>query len=204
MTSARAAVSSAAVSSSISSKNIKDATLYADSDCYVIGVMFKEGENIAPNEPIITVKGEENIVTIGVPGSDISKINANSKVTINSRYIGTVNKIEQYPNENTRNYNVDILVNDNNIKPGDTVDIRIGIGSDMCYYVPFTALFNSEGVDYVYAVDDENRVYKKEVEILGVDGENANVTLDMEGKAQITIISDGIKSINENDLVKFQ
>ena len=65
--------------------------------------------------------------------------------------------------------------------------------------MPIAAIFNSEGVDYIYAVNDENRVYKKEVEILSIDGKYAQVDTDI--KSGTKVITNGIKNINENDLV---
>ena len=197
-------ISSAGINEDMTQKNINDSILYADFDCYVISSPYKEGENIGANSPVVTVKGKQNIVTIGVPGKDISKISFDSKVTINKYISGTIDKIAKYPNENTRTYDVDILVEDDSIQAGDTVEIRIGIGSSMRYYVPLTAVFNSESVDYIYAVNEDNRVYKKEVDVLGVDGGNVFISLDMENSPEIIVVTDGIKSINENDLVKYQ
>lgn len=203
--SAKSAASSAQITTSMNYKNIKDATLYADSDCYVISISNKEGENISPNVPIVTVKGKQNIVTVGVSNKDINKINKDSKVLINDKYNGTIDKIAQYPNENSMAYDVDIIVGSNEISAGETVNIKISIGSDKTYYVPIIAIFNSNGVDYVYAVNDENRVYKKEIEVIGVDNEKAKIKFNInKGESKLIIITDGINNLNENDLVKYE
>ena len=116
-------ISSAEINQSVTNKNIKDSTLTASADCYITSVPYKEGEFINAGAAVVTVKGDNKIVTIGVADKDYSKISAASQIIINGKYSGTVDTIAQYPNESTRTYNVDISVN---------TDERAAIRGYMC------------------------------------------------------------------------
>lgn len=58
-----------------------------------------------------------------------------------------------------------------------------------------------DGVDYVYAINPENKVYKKQVVRGSIDGDKVEVKID---DPTATIITDGVRSLRENDTVKVE
>ncbi len=195
---AQANVKSAATSNDIVRKNINDSTLKADADGYVMELPFKEGEIVSAGYPVVVAKSSELVVTIGASDSEYKNIKQGNSVLINGENKGTVSTIAQYPDEKTRTYAIDIEV-DGDYTIGETVDVKIVTGSAGGCYVPIDAVFNSEGVDYVYTVDTEGKVHKKQVVLGDFSGDKVEVQID---DPAALVVTEGIKNLRENDLVK--
>ena len=195
---AQASVKSADTSNDIVKKNINDSTLKADSDGYVMELPYKEGEIIAAGYPVVVAKSKELIVTIGASDSEYKNIKVGGKAVINGDKTGTVTTIAQYPDEKTRTYAVDIAI-DGDYTIGETVDVKIITGSAGGCYVPIDAVFSADGVDYVYAVDTEGRVHKKQVVLGDFSGDKVEVQID---DPTALVVTEGVKNLRENDLVK--
>ena len=58
-----------------------------------------------------------------------------------------------------------------------------------------------DGIDYVYAINSENKVYKKQGVRGSIDGDKVEVKID---DPTATIITDGVRSLRENDTVKVE
>lgn len=198
---AQAAVNSANTSGDIIQKNINDSTITADADGYVMELPYKEGEVIAAGYPVVVAKSTDMVVSVGVSDEDISKIKLGGKAIIKDGVTGTISTIAQYPNEDTRTYAVDISVPADKFTIGETVNVKIVTGNATGCYVPINAVFNMDGVDYVYAINSENKVYKKQVVRGSIDGDKVEVKID---DPTATIITDGVRSLRENDTVKVE
>lgn len=198
---AQAAVNTANTSGDIIQKGINDSTITADADGYVMELPFKAGEVVAAGYPVIVAKSTDMVVTVGVSDEDISKIKLGGKAVIKNDVAGTISTIAQYPDESTRTYAVDISIPADKFTIGETVDVKIITGSATGCYVPINAVFNMDGVDYVYAVNSENKVYKKQVTRGSVDGDKVEVKID---DPTATIITEGVRSLRENDTVKVE
>ncbi len=195
---ARAALKSAEASNAITAKNINDAVIKADSDGYVMELPFKEGEVISAGYPVVVAKSTDIIVTVGASDEEYKNISVGGTAIINGSDRGTIQTIAQYPDEQTRTYAVDIgLSGDYTI--GETVDVKIVTGSTAGCYVPIDAVFNSDGVDYVYAINSENRIYKKQVVLGDFNGDKVEIQID---DPTAVVVTEGIKNLRENDLVK--
>ena len=197
---AQATVNSAGISNDIVEKNINDAVLTADSDGYVMELPFKEGEVVSVGYPVVVSKSSELIVTVGASDSEYKNIKQGGMALINGKAVGKIDTIAQYPDETTRTYAVDIAI-DGDYTIGETVDVKIVTGNVSGCYVPIDAVFNSEGVDYVYAVNSENRVYKKQVVLGDFDGDKVEVQID---DPSAVVVTEGIKNLRENDLVTME
>lgn len=197
---AQASVNSASTSNDIVKKNINDATIKADSDGYVMELPFKEGEVISAGYPVVVAKSRELVVTIGASDAEYKNINIGGAVLINGKAVGTIETIAQYPDETTRTYAVDISI-EGEYTIGETVDVKIITGNASGCYVPIDAVFNSDGVDYVYAVNSENRVYKKQVILGEFSGDKVEVQID---DPTAVVVTEGIKNLRENDLVTME
>ena len=151
--------------------------------------------------PVVVAKSTDMVVSVGVSDEDISKIKLGGKAIIKDGVTGTISTIAQYPNEDTRTYAVDISVPADKFTIGETVNVKIVTGSATGCYVPINAVFNMDGVDYVYAINSENKVYKKQVVRGSIDGDKVEVKID---DPTATIITDGVRSLRENDTVKVE
>ena len=198
---ALAVVICANTSGFIFQKNINDSTITADADGYVMELPYKEGEVIAAGYPVVVAKSTDMVVSVGVSDEDISKIKLGGKAIIKDGVTGTISTIAQYPNEDTRTYAVDISVPADKFTIGETVNVKIVTGNATGCYVPINAVFNMDGVDYVYAINSENKVYKKQVVRGSIDGDKVEVKID---DPTATIITDGVRSLRENDTVKVE
>ena len=196
-----AKISSAEIGESVTQKNINDATIIAENDGYVMELPFKEGEVISAGYPAVVAKSRSSVVSIGVPGSEYDKITVGQKVLVNDDIEGVVSTIAQYPDETTRTYQVEIDVDSAKVTMGDTVSVKIITGKKDGYYIPVNAVFNLNGVDYVYCVTAENRVIRKRVTLGEVNGSEVRVEVD---DPDMTIVTEGIKTLHENDEVRVQ
>lgn len=197
---AQASVKSAGTSNDIVKKNINDATIKADSDGYVMELPFKEGEVISAGYPVVVAKSRELVVTVGASDAEYKNINIGGVALINGKAVGTIETIAQYPDETTRTYAVDIAI-EGEYTIGETVDVKIITGNASGCYVPIDAIFNSDGVDYVYAVNSENRVYKKQVILGEFSGDKVEVQID---DPNAVVVTEGIKNLRENDIVSME
>lgn len=197
---AQASVNSASTSNDIVRKNINDATIKADSDGYVMELPFKEGEVISAGYPVVVAKSRELVVTVGASDAEYKNIGVGGVALINGKAVGTIETIAQYPDETTRTYAVDIAI-EGEYTIGETVDVKIITGNASGCYVPIDAIFNSDGVDYVYAVNSENRVYKKQVILGEFSGDKVEVQID---DPNAVVVTEGIKNLRENDIVSME
>ena len=197
---AQASVNSASTSKSIVDKNINDATIKADSDGYVMELPYKEGEVIAAGYPVVVAKSKELVVTVGASDAEYNNIKIGGTALINGKAVGIIDTIAQYPDEKTRTYAVDIAV-DGDYTIGETVDVKIVTGNVSGCYVPIDAVFNSDGVDYVYAVNSENRIYKKQVVLGEFSGDKVEVQINT---LSAIVVTEGVKNLRENDLVTME
>jgi multidrug efflux pump subunit AcrA (membrane-fusion protein) len=197
---AQAAVKSASTSSDIVTKTINDSVLVADSDGYIMELPYKVGETVAAGYPVAVVKSKTLVVTVGASDAEYSSITVGQEALINGKAVGKVATIAQYPNESTRQYAVDVdITGDYTI--GETVDVKLVTGYSGGCYVPMDAVFNVDGVDYVYAVNSENRIYKKQVVLGNYSDGKIEVQID---DPTAMIVAQGVKSMQENELVSVE
>lgn len=195
-------LANARINEQVAKDNVNDdAVITAESDGYVMELPFKVGEVTSVGYPVVVAKSKSSIVSIGVPDSEYGRISIGQKALINDDITGVVSLISQYPDEKTRTYTVEIDVDSSKVTMGETVNVKILTGEKQGYYVPISAVFNLDGVDYVYIVNDKNRVIRKQV-ILG-QPEGAEVAVEIDDP-EAMIVTDGIKSLNENDEVRVQ
>lgn len=81
---------------------------------------------------------------------------------------------------------------------GDTVDILISTGSEPGYSVPVESVFQVDGLDYVFVVDENHRLVRRQVTLGEPTGSSVRVTgLPPEA----LIVASGVRQLRENDLV---
>lgn len=179
-------------------KQLIDSTIYADEDGYVMEVPYKEGEIIAAGYPVVIMKGSQKVISVGVSTDDIVKVTSTSAVKVDGKITANIDSIGQYPDEKTRAYTVDVVFESDKYEIGDMVEVQIITGKNSGCFVPVQSIFNIDGIDYVYVVNEEGIVSRKQI----TRGELCNDMVQVDGIVKGTvIIRDGVKNIKENDVV---
>lgn len=179
-------------------KALSDATLTADADGVVMELPFQVGESVLPSIPVVVTKSGDLVVSVGVSIEDYGKISKDSAVMINGSVPGTISTISAYPDSQTRLYTVEITFDSTELAVGDTVDILISTGSEPGYSVPVESVFQVDGLDYVFVVDENHRLVRQQVTLGEPTGSSVRVTgLPPEA----LIVASGVRQLRENDLV---
>lgn len=179
-------------------KNINDATLYADTDGYVMELPYHEKEVAGAGYPVVITKSAAQVVTIGVSTEDYPKINKSSQVLINNIIQGTVDSIAAYPDEETRTYAVDILFSSKEIALGETVNVKVLTGEENGFFVPINSVFTIDGIDYVYVVDADGKVSKSQVVRGEIKGKKVRIS---NLHANTLVVTEDVVNLKENERV---
>lgn len=175
---------------------VSNATLVADADGYVMAVNVKEGEMAGAGTPVVTVKSDTMIVSVGVSMEDYSKLENILEIKINGDIPGEIDSISQYPDEGTRTYTVDIAFSNADLAMGEIVDVELVTERSEGVFIPISSVINIDGIDYVYVVNDDT-VTRREVKL----GEVKNDTVRTESLKNERIVTSGMKALNDNDKV---
>lgn len=198
---AQAVVDSSKQSGNITNKNINDTVITADADGYVMELPFEVGEVTSAGYPVVVAKSKELIVTVGASDKEYSNIKLGQKAVINGNIGGTVTTIAQYPDESTRTYAVDISIPDADYTIGETVNVKIVTGDTAGCYVPINSIINIDGVDYVYVVNSENKIHRKQVTLGDILGDKVQIQID---DPTAVVVTEGVKNLRENDTVQME
>lgn len=179
-------------------KDLKDSTLYADSDGYVMEIPFHEGEIIGAGYPAVVMKSDQKVVTIGVSADDISKVSKDSKVLIGGTIEAGIDKIGQYPDEKIRAYPVDVVFDSDTYVIGDMVSVKIVTEKREGTFVPIQGVINIDGLDYVYVVNQDGLLSRRQV----IRHSFIQDMVRIEGLEPGTlVVSEGVKNVKENDQI---
>ena len=193
-----AAANISALASEQADRAVSNATLKADADGYVMKVNVKKGEMTGAGTPVVTVKSDTKVVSVGVSTSDYSDLQSILEIRINNDTEGKIDTIAQYPDEKTQTYTVDISFDNNALTMGQIVDVELVTEHNTGVFIPISSVINIDGIDYVYKVNEDNTVSRVEVEL----GEVRNTTVRAKNLHNERIVTSGIKSLNDNDRVK--
>ncbi|WP_459481492.1 efflux RND transporter periplasmic adaptor subunit [Clostridium saccharoperbutylacetonicum] len=176
---------------------VQDASLIADVDGYVVDILGKEGEMQSAGYPVVLIRSENQVVTVGLSDEDVKKIQIGTKTQVkidNNTTDGEVMNIVQMADSKSGTYSAEIkLINpiDNNkFYIGQSVKVYISEGEKKGLWIPITSILN-DGQDYVFVVENGHAV-KKNV-TLGQTNENL---VNVEGlKNGDKLINEGMKNI---------
>ncbi|WP_315068052.1 biotin/lipoyl-binding protein [uncultured Clostridium sp.] len=167
---------------------VQDASLTADEDGYVVDILCKEGEMQAAGYPVILVRSNNQVVTVGLSDNDVKKIQVGTKAEVkidDDTTDGEVMNIVQAPDKQSGTYSTEIKIlnqiDNNKYYIGQSVKVDIDNGEKSGIWIPISSILN-DGQDYVYTVEDGRAVRKNvtledtnenEVYVEGLDlGEN--------------------------------
>jgi len=176
---------------------LQDASLIAEEYGYVVDVLCKEGEMQAAGYPVILIRSENQVVTVGLTDNDVKKIQIGTKAQVkidDETTDGEVINIVQMADKQSGTYGAEIKllnpIDNNKFYIGQSVKVYINDGEKNGIWVPISSILN-DGEDYVYVVEDD-RAVKKNI-TLGQTNENE---VCVEGlKAGDNLVSEGMKNI---------
>lgn len=171
---------------------LNDAQMKADQDGYVVDVPVKERELIPAGTPVVLVRSDKQVVTVGLSEDDVKKVSIGqtASVTIDGiTTIGRIRNVVQMADKQSGTYSTEIEL----IKPldnskyyiGEVAKVKINSGKSDGILIPINCVEN-DGEDYVYIMQNGHAVRKSI--ILGDAYED---------KVSITGLSDGDKLIVE-------
>ncbi len=118
---------------------------------------------ISAGYPAVVMKSDQKAVTIGVSADDISRVSMDSKVMIDGTIETSIDKIGQYPDEKIRAYPVDVVLVSDICVIRDMVSVIIITEKKEGVCVPMWNLVNIDGLDYVYIVDQDGLLSRRQV-----------------------------------------
>jgi multidrug efflux pump subunit AcrA (membrane-fusion protein) len=176
---------------------VQDASLIADIDGYVVDILGKEGEMQSAGYPVVLIRSEGQVVTVGLSDEDVKKIQIGTKTQVkidNNTTDGEVMNIVQMADSKSGTYSAEIKltnpIDNNKFYIGQSVKVYISEGEKKGLWIPITSILN-DGQDYVFVVENGHAV-KKNV-TLGQTNENL---VNVEGlKNGDKLINEGMKNI---------
>jgi len=176
-------------------KLYNDATIISDISGYIADILYKTGEIVPEGYPAILVQSKKQVINIGVTSEDIEKlsIGMTTKININDElYEGKIININQTPDANSRTFNVDIVINNENKKfyIGTICNVEIITGTTKDIWLEIPLILN-DGKHYVYVVEN-NTAVRKDITINKIKNQKASVA----GLSDKDIlITNGVKQI---------
>lgn len=192
---AREGVKAMATGVTLSSRLVNDATLIAKADGIILSTMYKVGELMEAQKPIIMMRSETQVVQIGVSESDIDRITMETQVIVEDNgetATGTIVEINNAPDMATRTYLVKVRLDDKAYRIGAITDVIFTVGQENGIWVPMTSVM-SDGEKFIYVVED-GRAFKRTVSIVNVSG----FELQVEGVAEgAQVVVSGMKKLTD-------
>jgi RND family efflux transporter MFP subunit len=195
----KASAEQARVDYKIRKRMLADCTLRADVDGFVVDVLNKTGELVAPGYPVILLRTEQQLINVGVTQRDAKKLTVGTPAAVHVDGVagrGKVINISQLPDTRSRTYNVEIELTDKlreqDFYIGSIARVSFQIGESDGIWIPIQAVM-TDGVTYVYTVE-KSRAVRKNLDLGGTSGNFVEVTGIDEGTK---VIVEGMKNLKE-------
>ncbi|MDR3597516.1 efflux RND transporter periplasmic adaptor subunit [Clostridium sp.] len=176
---------------------VQDASLTADEDGYIVDVLCKEGELQQAGYPVILIRSENQVVTVGLSDDDVKKVQIGTKAQVkidDTTSDGEIINIVQMPDKQSGTFSAEIKllnpIDNSKFYIGQSVKIYISDGEMDGIWIPINSILN-DGEDYVYVVED-GRAVRKNI-TLGDTNEN-EVCVDGL-KVGDNLVTEGMKNI---------
>lgn len=178
---------------------VQDASLTADMDGYVVDVLCKEGEMEASGNPVILLRSENQVVTVGLSEEDVKKITVGTKARIkidNTTVNGEIINIVQMADEVSGTYSTQIKllnpIDNSKFYVGEDVKVYINVGTKNSIWIPISSILN-DGEDYVYVVQGGHAIRKNVT--LGDTNEDKVAVKGLESGDKLVV--EGMKNIKD-------
>ncbi|KGG80434.1 hypothetical protein Y919_06355 [Caloranaerobacter azorensis H53214] len=179
---------------------LEGAKIVADTDGYVVDVLYKEGELVSQGMPVVIIRNRNQVVRVGLSQKDVNKVKLGDKAIIrldDENLVGVITNIDDVPDNQTRTYSVDVALNGRQLQIGSIVKVGIIVGRERGIFIPISTIMTN-GEDYVYVVKGD-RVIMKKIRIVETCGDRVMVE-GLENGDKLVI--ENIKQIRPDDRVK--
>ncbi len=152
-------------------KKYHETVLVSGINGYVTEILHEAGEIVAPGYPVVVVRSENQVITVGLSQQDVEQVEIGSKakVTIGDITVdGVVTLISEAPNSVTRTYDTEIALLDGKFRLGIVADVKIIIGELQGIWIPIESIMFS-GEDFVYLVK-EDTIERRSISLLETRG----------------------------------
>lgn len=174
---------------------LEHSKLYAQSDGYVVVHLADANEQVGAYTPVISVRSDIQIVSVGIAQPDLQDIKEGTKAKVDISGIlteGEITLISQAPDRITRTYSAEIELKDSVFRIGSIGKVELEVGKEEGIWVPTQSVL-SDGESYVFVVEDE-RVFKKIVDVIRID----DGYLQVRGLAVgDLVVSSGMKNVSD-------
>ena len=170
---------------------------------------FSEGSFIKPGDVITNLYDIKKLkVQAYVPENFVGKVKESTEFVITSNLIddlkvnGNVSIIDPLIDSNTRTFKI-IGVVDNkkkDIKPGMMINLKLLFSKRNAILLRENSVFNQDNLSYVYLVDKQNKILKKQIEV----GSKFNGMIEVLNgiKQNDLVVYEGINKIRDGSSVK--
>lgn len=176
---------------------LQDASLTADVDGYVVDVLCREGEMQSAGNPVVLLRSENQVVTIGLSSDDVKKVKTGTKAQVkinNNKVDGEIINIVQMSDKASGTYSAETKllnpIDNSTFYIGDTVKVYVSVGDKNSIWIPISSILN-DGEDYVYIVENGHAT-RKNVS-LGATNEGKVAVEGLKPKDKLII--EGMKNI---------
>ena len=176
---------------------VQDGSLTADEDGYIVDVLCKEGEMQPAGNPVVLMRSEDQVVTVGLNDDDVKKVQIGTKAQVkidDTTTDGEVINIVQMPDKQSGTYSAEVKIlnptDNDKFYIGESVKVDIDDGEKDGIWIPINSILN-DGEDYVYVAQD-GRAARKNI-TLGQTNENEVCVDGLE--AGDNLVTEGMKNI---------
>lgn len=186
-------------------KQVNDGILVSPINGFILDILIKSGEEAGAGYPVIVIKSDNQVINFGIPVEDYKYAKLGMIVQLESsdnHFSGKVTSIGQYPDENTRTYEIEITPEKQDLLVGSIINIGIPIEESQSILLPLSSILTIDGVNYVYIAEkdeQDNLIARKKEVILGEPLESQVICGNLEEGQKV--ITQGIKFIKEGDKV---
>ena len=188
----------------LSAKADPAGTLYASMDGVVAEVVNKSGDLIGAGYPVVVLRTEEQVIKVGVTEEDVQRIDkfGNPVVTIDidgKSVNATLTDINRIPDESSRTYTLTVSLDSEDEKQhliGQLVTVSFELARMNGIWLPISHVQN-DGEDYVYIVNAENRVERRNLKLNELNNDLIRVEGLDEGDRVITVGNSFVKEGQE-------
>lgn len=179
------------------------AALYASFDGIVSEIYNQPGDVVGTGYPVLILRSTEQIVKVGVTDVDLMRIEAfgNPVVTVEldgKSVEAELKDINRMPDEMSRTYTVTVMLDEkDNFLMGKLGIVSIELARINGMWLPINHIQN-DGEDYVYIVNAENRVERRNLKLEELYDDLVRVEGLEDGDRVITV---GNSTVNEGQLV---
>lgn len=167
-------------------------TLYSSMDGIVSEVMNKSGDVVGAGYPVLIVRSPEQIMRVGVTDDDLIRIEKFGNPVISIDLDGKITEaklddINRIPDESSRTYTVTVALDAKSVYLiGKLGTVSFELSRITGIWLPINHIQN-DGEDYVYIVNSENRVERRNIKLKELNNDKVRVEGLEDGNRVITI-----------------